>query len=39
MADELFLASVRAYPRKLIATGYDFQYSKLEEALRYVLNL
>ena len=39
MADEFFLASLRAYPRKLMATGYDFQYPQLEEALRHGLNL
>lgn len=37
MADEMLLASVRAVPRKLEATGYEFRARELEAALRHVL--
>jgi uncharacterized protein (TIGR01777 family) len=37
MADETILSSTRVEPRKLLETGYKFQYSKLEEALRHLL--
>jgi hypothetical protein len=37
MADELLLASTRVEPRRLLATGYEFRYPTLEEALRQVL--
>ncbi len=33
MADELMLASVRALPRQLEATGYSFQHRRIQEAL------
>ena len=33
MADELLLASVRVSPKRLLETGYDFQFAELEEAL------
>jgi len=33
MANELFLASQRVYPRKLIDAGFEFKYSELEKAL------
>jgi uncharacterized protein (TIGR01777 family) len=33
MADELFLASQRVYPRKLINAGFEFKYSELKNAL------
>jgi len=36
-ADELFLQSVRAYPRKLLQTGFQFHYSSLDRALSSVL--
>lgn len=36
-ADELFLQSVKAYPRKLLETGFQFQYSSLDSALTAVL--
>lgn len=39
MADELFLASVRAQPVKLINSGYQFLYPDLEGALRHLLEL
>lgn len=38
MANELLLASTRAYPNKLITTGYDFQYPELEPALIHILS-
>ncbi|HEY6290738.1 MAG TPA: TIGR01777 family oxidoreductase [Terriglobia bacterium] len=37
MADALLLASVRAVPAKLEASGYQFLYPELEGALRHVL--
>ncbi len=37
MADELFLTSQRVRPAKLLSSGYRFQYSTLEPALRHVL--
>ena len=33
MADELFLAGQRVYPRKLIDAGFEFKYSELKKAL------
>jgi uncharacterized protein (TIGR01777 family) len=38
MADELLLASARVVPRKLQSSGFVFQYSDLELALRDALN-
>jgi hypothetical protein len=37
MADELLLASARIQPTKLLASGYQFHYPELEEALQHVL--
>lgn len=37
MANELILASRRIEPRKLILTGYQFRFPKLETALRHEL--
>jgi uncharacterized protein (TIGR01777 family) len=37
MADELLLASQRVEPAKLVSSGYPFQYSDLETALRKLL--
>jgi uncharacterized protein len=37
MADELLLASARAQPAKLLASGYTFHYPELEAALRHLL--
>jgi NAD dependent epimerase/dehydratase family enzyme len=37
MADELLLASIRAKPEKLLASGYVFRQSELEQALRHLL--
>jgi uncharacterized protein (TIGR01777 family) len=37
MADELLLASARAEPKKLVASGYQFLHPHLEEALRHLL--
>jgi uncharacterized protein len=37
MADELLLASTRAEPAKLLASGYQFRYPELEHALRHLL--
>ena len=33
MADELFLAGQRVYPRKLINAGFEFKYPELKKAL------
>jgi len=38
MADELLLASARVQPARLVATGFQFQHSQLEPALRQVLD-
>ena len=38
MADELLLASIRAQPARLTASGYRFRYPDLEAALRHVLH-
>jgi uncharacterized protein (TIGR01777 family) len=37
MADELLLASARVQPTKLLASGYQFRYTELAEALRHLL--
>ena len=37
MADELLLASTRAAPEKLLASGYRFAFPELETALRPLL--
>lgn len=37
MADELLLSSVKAYPKKLIESGYEFQYPQLEDALPHLI--
>ena len=37
MANELFLASTRVEPSRLLETGYSFQYPDLESALRHIL--
>lgn len=37
MADELLLASARVKPARLLATGYTFEHSDLESALRHLL--
>ena len=37
MADETLLASTRAEPAQLLASGYTFRYPELEGALRHVL--
>jgi hypothetical protein len=37
MADNLLLASTRVEPARLLATGYEFRYPQLEDALRHVL--
>jgi uncharacterized protein (TIGR01777 family) len=37
MADEMLLASIRAQPARLAASGYRFRYPDLEAALRHVL--
>lgn len=37
MADELLLASQRVEPGKLLGSGYQFRFTKLEDALRHVL--
>ncbi len=37
MADELLLSSARVEPKKLLDTGYHFQYPNLKDALDHVL--
>ena len=37
MADEMLLVSQRVAPKRLTEAGYQFEYSKLESALRHVL--
>jgi len=37
MADEALLASARIQPTKLLASGYQFRYPELEDALRHLL--
>lgn len=37
MADALLLSSARVLPKKLLETGYDFRFPKLEPALRHLL--
>jgi len=37
MADALLLSSQRVEPERLTATGYEFQYTQLEAALRHAL--
>jgi NAD dependent epimerase/dehydratase family enzyme len=37
-AGQTLLASQRAVPEKLLAHGFEFQHSKLEDALRAILN-
>lgn len=38
MADEMLLASTRAVPKRLSASGYRFQHAELEAALRHALD-
>ena len=38
MGQELLLASQRVEPRRLLATGYQFQFPELEAALQHVLH-
>jgi uncharacterized protein len=37
MADDVLLASIRALPQRLSATGFAFRYPRLEPALRHLL--
>ena len=37
MADALLLASTRVVPKKLAASGYNYQWADLETALRHLL--
>lgn len=37
MVDELLFFSARVYPKRLIESGFEFRYPKLEEALRRAL--
>lgn len=39
MADLTVLASIRAYPRKLKGSGYEFEFPELEKALRHELRV
>ena len=38
MADEMLLASTRAWPARLTASGYRFRYANLEAALHHVVH-
>jgi uncharacterized protein (TIGR01777 family) len=38
MADEMMLSSTRVEPKRLKEVGYQFQYAKLEDALRHLLS-
>lgn len=38
MADALLLSSTRVYPKKLIASGYEFKHSDLKESLEQILS-
>jgi hypothetical protein len=37
MADELLLTSVRANPKKLLESGYEFRYPLLEDAISHLI--
>ncbi len=37
MAEELLLSSTRVWPRRLLETGFQFQYGELKSALRHLL--
>jgi len=37
MGKELLLASTRALPRRLLSSGFDFQFLHLEDGLQHVL--
>ncbi len=37
MANDLLLASTKVAPKKLVETGYNFQYPELEDALKHIL--
>jgi uncharacterized protein (TIGR01777 family) len=37
MADELFLASARVHPARLLESGFKFQHAELNDALRHLL--
>ena len=37
MADELLLTSAKVYPRKLLESGFEFQYPTLEKALPHLV--
>ncbi|MCP4266522.1 MAG: DUF1731 domain-containing protein, partial [Candidatus Brocadiaceae bacterium] len=38
MANDILLASTKVAPKKLVETGYNFQYPELENTLRHILN-
>ncbi len=38
MANDLLLASTKVAPKKLFETGYIFQYTEIENALKHILN-
>ncbi len=38
MANDLLLASTRVAPKRLSDSGYEFQYTELESALKHILN-
>lgn len=39
MGDELFLASTRVQPKKLLLAGFKFRYPYLEDALKHILGV
>ncbi len=39
MADELFLASTRVQPKKLLSLSYKFHHTDLENTLKYILGI
>ena len=38
MAKDLLLASTKVAPKKLSDSGYEFQYTELENALKHILD-
>ena len=38
MGQELLLASIRLHPKRLLESGYSFQYARLEDALQHLIS-